>query len=219
MMRADLASVGTRFFPVHILGAEFDVLYIAQPLRNARQGRERRNDHDINPRLFANFHQKRIEKRVGLADGHIHLPIGCEDLFAHGNQGLSASAATPGSVLPSSSSSEAPPPVEMKVTLSATPARLTALTLSPPPIMLLQPEFAAMASAMAKVPFAHSLISNTPISPFQTTVFAPATSAANSFTVSGPISTPSQPSEISSPGCVYLPGETLFASKSRCSTI
>ena len=61
----------------------------------------------------------------------------------------SCRAVTPGRALPSRSSRLAPPPVEMKVTLSATPARLTALTLSPPPMIDLHSEFAAMVSAMA----------------------------------------------------------------------
>ena len=64
---------------------------------------------------------------------------------------LSVSAATPGRVLPSINSSEAPPPVETCDTLSATPALLTADAESPPPITVVAP-FAvtwANSSAMA----------------------------------------------------------------------
>ncbi len=49
---------------------------------------------------------------------------------------FSVSAATPGNSLPSINSREAPPPVEMKVILSARPACLTAVTESPPPMMV-----------------------------------------------------------------------------------
>src|SRR5439155_19257634 len=69
--------------------------------------------------------------------------------FAH--RYFSLNAATPGSSLPSSNSSDAPPPVEMKVILSASPACLTAVTESPPPMMVVAPD-CAIASAIAIVP-------------------------------------------------------------------
>ena len=49
---------------------------------------------------------------------------------------LSVSAATPGSVRPPRNSSDAPPPVEMCVIRSASPAFFTAAIESPPPIMV-----------------------------------------------------------------------------------
>ena len=49
---------------------------------------------------------------------------------------MSVSAATPGSVCPPRNSSEAPPPVEMCVILSATPAFFTAAIESPPPMIV-----------------------------------------------------------------------------------
>ncbi|OPZ68868.1 MAG: hypothetical protein BWY81_00692 [Firmicutes bacterium ADurb.Bin467] len=55
----------------------------------------------------------------------------------------------------------------------------------------------AMAFAIASVPLAKFGISNTPIGPFQTTVFADLTSLANSSIVLGPMSRPCQPSGIS----------------------
>ncbi len=60
----------------------------------------------------------------------------------------------PGSTLPSSSSSEAPPPVEMWLILSARPAFSTAATLSPPPMMVM-PSSLASVLAMANVPTAN----------------------------------------------------------------
>ena len=53
----------------------------------------------------------------------------------------------------------------------ATPALFTAATESPPPMMVV-PCTAATASATPIVPFANGSISNTPIGPFHTTVFA-----------------------------------------------
>ena len=74
---------------------------------------------------------------------------------------------------PPRNSSEAPPPVDMCVIRSATPALATAATESPPPTML-APLTAATARAMAIVPAANASISNTPIGPFHTTVRASA---------------------------------------------
>ena len=51
----------------------------------------------------------------------------------------SSRAATPGRTLPSSSSREAPPPVEMWLILSARPAFSTAATESPPPMIVIAP--------------------------------------------------------------------------------
>ena len=53
------------------------------------------------------------------------------------------------------------------------------------------------ASATASVPLAKAGNSNTPIGPFQITVPASATAEQYSFTVSGPMSRPFQPSGIS----------------------
>src|SRR3984893_15453915 len=101
---------------------------------------------------------------------------------------LSVSASTPGSFLPSRNSSEAPPPVEMWVILSATPAALTAATESPPPTIVVAPAFSARASAIWKVPLAKGGNSKTPMGPFQTMVRARATSSENVSIDCGPIS-------------------------------
>merc|ERR1711988_463285 len=79
---------------------------------------------------------------------------------------------TPGRTLPSRSSREAPPPVEIWDILSARPAFSTAATESPPPMIVTQPlpVSPAKVSATPKVPFAKASISNTPMGPFQMTV-------------------------------------------------
>jgi len=107
-------------------------------------------------------------------------------------------AATPGSSLPSSSSSDAPPPVERKLNLSAELNLLAAVTESPPPTIVSASAFAT-ASVRAIVPFAKLSISNTPIGPFQRIVFALATTALKSSIATSPMSIPSQSSGISPP--------------------
>ena len=84
---------------------------------------------------------------------------------------LSVRASTPGSFLPSRNSRLAPPPVEMWVILSATPAFFTAETESPPPMMEMALE-SATACAILVVPTAKAGISKTPMGPFQMMVLA-----------------------------------------------
>ena len=67
--------------------------------------------------------------------------------FSH----LSKRHATPGNSLPSRNSSDAPPPVEMCVILSAKPSCSAAAALSPPPMIVTAP-LSASALAMAFVP-------------------------------------------------------------------
>jgi len=68
--------------------------------------------------------------------------IGAGGTFIGVSVYLLVSAATPGSSRPSSNSSDAPPPVEMKVILSAKPNCLTAVTESPPPTIDFAPDLA-----------------------------------------------------------------------------
>ena len=99
----------------------------------------------------------------------------------------------PGSALPSKNSRDAPPPVEMWLIRLPRPAWFTAATLSPPPITVVASSSASF-KAMAFVPFAKLGISNTPMGPFHTTVFAPSNALENSSMVFGPMSKPIQPS-------------------------
>src|SRR5919198_706424 len=78
---------------------------------------------------------------------------------------------TAGSVLPSMSSSDAPPPVERWVTRSARPNSVSAAAESPPPTTVV-PGASATASATARVPAANGSSSNAPIGPFQNTLAA-----------------------------------------------
>src|ERR1051326_4277543 len=60
---------------------------------------------------------------------------------------LSVRAVTPGKSSPAKNSNVAPPPVEMCVMRSATPALVTAATESPPPTTTVAPRSAASATA------------------------------------------------------------------------
>jgi hypothetical protein len=64
----------------------------------------------------------------------------------------------------------------MWVMRSVTPAFATAAIESPPPMIVVPLTFAT-AFATAIVPCANASISNTPIGPFQITVFAPASTS------------------------------------------
>ncbi len=97
-------------------------------------------------------------------------------------------AATPGRILPSRNSREAPPPVEIWVILEATPDCWTAATESPPPTMVVALALLATAWAMALVPLAKAGISKTPIGPFQMMVLASAISLEKSAMDLGPMS-------------------------------
>jgi hypothetical protein len=130
--RADFTGKCAGFFPMHVLGAQLHVLHPAQPLAHPRQRRERRDEHNLRALFSVDFEQERFEERVGLVDRHVHLPVRGENFFTHGKveetrgraEGeLSLRAAryrsgktvTPGRASPSSNSSDAPPPVLMKV--------------------------------------------------------------------------------------------------------
>src|SRR5579863_273106 len=102
----------------------------------------------------------------------------------------SSSAATPGSVFPSRYSRDAPPPVDTWLIRDSSPACATAAAESPPPTIVVVPwsVAAAMARAMAMVPASNGGDSNTPMGPFQITVFAVAIARAYDSAVRGPMS-------------------------------
>src|SRR4029077_13574976 len=133
------------------------------------QRRERRRDHDLDVVEILGQLAEFLDERDRLEDGLVHLPVGRDERCPH----AFGSAAPPGSSRPPRNSSDAPPPVEMCVIRSVTPAFATAAIESPPPITVV-PWTAATARATSMVPFANASISNTPMGPFQTTVFAAA---------------------------------------------
>ncbi len=75
-----------------------------------------------------------------------------------------------------------------------------------------------MALHTSKVPVANGSISNTPIGPFHTTVFAPSNSFLKSSTVLGPMSSPIQPASIASDDTTFLLASSAKASAIMLST-
>ena len=84
--------------------------------------------------------------------------------------------------------------------------------------MMVMAEVLLSASATASVPLAKAGNSNTPMGPFQMTVPASATASQYSFTVSGPMSKPSQPSGISPALTTWLLASGAKASAQTVST-
>ena len=97
-------------------------------------------------------------------------------------------------------SREAPPPVDTCVKSSALKNFLAAETESPPPITEVAPFLVAstIASRTAFVPSANAGFSKAPTGPFIKIVFEFLRTSAKAFLDSGPASTPSNPSGISS---------------------
>src|SRR5690606_37666765 len=226
--RRDLARVGAGRLPVHVLGAQRHraAPQCAAQCGQGGEGRAHHHRHLARLALFTGGHGhppcgqllKQLPAVLGsFPRGFVHLPVGRDERRAHGRPsvavpaalvaarycplaaGLSHKAATPGSSLPSRNSSDAPPPVEMWVILSATPARSTAATESPPPTMVVACA-SARARAMAIVPSEKASHSKTPMGPFQTMVRALCTAAANSSRVFGPMSSPCQSGGMASTG-------------------
>src|SRR6266446_4641426 len=171
------------FLPEKILPADCDVAALYCFDGRGYRCKGRRND-DIAVQCVRNERQERREKRSCIRLRLVHLPIPCDHSAAPAAAWCGAhrlvSASTPGNLRPPRNSSEAPPPVEMCEIFPATPDWCTAATESPPPPIDVAPESVAAATAFAisSVPLANAGISNTPIGPFQTMVFALAISAA-----------------------------------------
>mmetsp|Transcript_62132 Transcript_62132/g.183641 ORF Transcript_62132/g.183641 Transcript_62132/m.183641 type:complete len:268 (-) Transcript_62132:577-1380(-) len=127
---------------------------------------------------------------------------------------LSSSAARPGRTFPSRSSSDAPPPVETKVTLSSMSHLAAAVAESPPPMMPAFPAavVSATASRRAFVPAEKLSNSNTPAGPFQITVADASTVSRKSAIDFGPQSIPSHPSGMPSSCVTILMGWSFLKS-------
>src|ERR671920_840383 len=130
---------------------------------------------------------------------------------------LSGRTAMPGSSLPTTYSSEAPPPVEMWLIRSSSLSLLTAATESPPPTTLVAP-LSATALATPSVPFAKSSISKTPMGPFQKMVLAPEMYPSKRATVSGPMSRPILPDGMPSMATVSDAAPSSMTSATTTST-
>src|SRR3954447_14512379 len=100
-------------------------------------------------------------------------------------------ASTPGRGLPSIHSRKAPPAVETKVKSSATPAWLSAATVSPPPATdTSEPSLVNAAAVFASATVAASKggVSNAPSGPLHTRVRQVLSTSASASTAAGPMS-------------------------------
>mmetsp|Transcript_22581 Transcript_22581/g.35318 ORF Transcript_22581/g.35318 Transcript_22581/m.35318 type:complete len:228 (-) Transcript_22581:747-1430(-) len=132
---------------------------------------------------------------------------------------LASRAATPGRTLPSRSSREAPPPVEMWDIFSARPAFSTAATESPPPMMVVAPlpVHSARVVATSLVPLANLSNSKTPIGPFQMMVLQSESFSWIILVDSGPLSRPIQPSGMDSTSATLVSASAANLSARRTS--
>src|SRR5579885_2995429 len=182
--------------PVDVLDAHPQVRALPHRLRGGLErdgGGEEPDFPVVVPRIAG---PERLEVGPGLVGPEMQLPVGREEEAPH----ASSSAATPGSGLPSRNSSAAPPPVETCVSRSSRPA--TAAADSPPPTTVTAPPAlaSARASATARVPPSKGGVSNTPIGPFQNTVFAATIRARKSRRVAVSMSNTAQSAGMRSTG-------------------
>src|SRR5438270_12798073 len=120
-----------------------------------------------------------------------------------------SSAATPGSVRPSIHPRNAPPAVETKVKSCATPAWLSAATVSPPPATdTSDPSLVSAAAVFASATVAASNggTSNAPSGPFQTSVRQVFSTSASASTAAGPMSRIISPGATSCTLTMRMPG-------------
>src|SRR5262249_17367420 len=192
---ADVTGVGAVGVRRDVLGAVLQLELVALDQRlHAPQGREGRQDHDGDGGevLVVEGESELVGERERLEVVVMHLPVAGHQRLAAGRRAHLAfsSAARPGNFLPSRYSRLAPPPVEMWLNaVSGNCSCRTAAAESPPPTTA-SPGTRLMASATALVPPAKAGNSNTPIGPFQNTVPASASLAANKSQVAGPMSRP-----------------------------
>ena len=207
--RRDLPGVGAGVVRGHVLGAVPDLQPVAvdQRLHRAEVG-ERRQHDDLDPGVVVLLVAERpgelLDQRDGLGVVEVHLPvarhqrdarllaISASVLGSARRGGQSESTAMPGSCLPSRYSRLAPPPVEMCPKAAS----------SKPSCAHRRGRVAAADDRQARRPRSApgrppgcrrrtASNSNTPIGPFQNTVRASASAAANARADSGPMSRPS----------------------------
>src|SRR5919112_3431644 len=217
----DFTGERTRVLVVEVLRASHDCGVFGHPAHLVQAGKGDAHG-DVHVLLsVGGARQEGGRVLFGLPDGLVHLPVrGHHRASGHEISSLfysSGSIAMPGNSLPSTYSSEAPPPVEMWLILSSSPSLLTAATESPPPTTLVAP-LSATAVATPSVPLAKSSISKTPMGPFQKMVLAPAMCPSKSATVSGPISRPILDGGMLSTGTISDSAPSSMASATTTST-
>src|SRR6185369_1851976 len=128
--------------------------------RQEREGREDRHARLQSGGKVGSEHAA-PDGRLGLEE--VHLPIRRDHQLAIHD--VFSNTTTPGSSLPASSSSDAPPPVETCPMLPVTPAWRAGAT-RPPPANTRKPGQVGSPRAEARVPASNGGFSNTPSGPF-----------------------------------------------------
>src|SRR5206468_2658721 len=123
---------------LHALASVAALVPVAKLHRLVRAGRSTGRDHRARA-CAARQLDVNGDRRVAARIEDLAAP-NCRDARRAHRSGI---AATPGSVFPSMSSSDAPPPVDTCVILSASPASSTACTDSPPPTTVTAPLLAS----------------------------------------------------------------------------
>src|SRR5690606_11406822 len=219
----DPAGVGAGVADRQVLGSVGDTELVAldaSPPRADVGARRADRRGDVLEVLLGKGERDLLHQGDGLEVVEVHLPVARDERCpCHDRQ--PSRTAMPGSSLPSRYSREAPPPVEMcEKRSSPSPSDRTAAAESPPPTTLNAPLPVAsmIASATPFVPAAKFSNSNTPIGPFQTTVFAEPRSEAKRCTDSGPMSRPIHPSGMESAAtvCDCASATNLSATTTSC---
>ena len=170
--RRDLAGEGALVLPVHVLGRQPHRACPAAP-RPTRERGEGRDDDDLQPP--ASRHALRDSRTSATAPRRPSCSSSsCRRSTATSAHGVVlAGRPTPGSgVAGSGTRARRRRPWTRGRSCPRAPSALTAATLSPPPTTVV-PSPSAIARATASVPSANGFISNTPMGPFQSTIFAP----------------------------------------------
>jgi peptidoglycan hydrolase-like protein with peptidoglycan-binding domain len=82
--RTDLAREGARHFVIHVLGTEADFLGSTEEFRKLGNRREGGGDHDFHAVHIFDMGAEALEVADRFGNGHVHLPVGGDNFFAHG---------------------------------------------------------------------------------------------------------------------------------------
>jgi peptidoglycan hydrolase-like protein with peptidoglycan-binding domain len=82
--RTDLSREGTRHFVIHVLRAEADFLGSTEEFRKLGNRGEGRGNHDFHAVHIFDMGAEALEVADRFGDGHVHLPVGGDNFFAHG---------------------------------------------------------------------------------------------------------------------------------------
>ena len=80
---ADLAGEGAGHLEIHVLRAEADFLRTAEEFGKFRYGGEGRGDDDFHTIDLIHMAAEILKVADRFCHGHVHLPVGGDNFFAH----------------------------------------------------------------------------------------------------------------------------------------